>query len=1105
MFTIQDKNEQKVRVIVKGESSSGKTTFVKKVCSDWSTLHKNREEPVCSEVKEVLGQYDLLIPVILRLVKHGASLEDTIRDQTNLDEKKMLTLKWMLKKTERTLFVFDGLDEYNINRSSDITNVMNGNTFKHVVITSRAEPANKTQEWKQITYKEAELKGFSDEHITLYVAKFFKTSKEQEISLIAHLFKEESHLLELARNPGSLCLLCILHKDRIEIHHMNMEQLYEEYIAFLLSIWEKRQTPNCEKTPRSIILKKYKEILLKFGTLANTKANADSQKDESIDESEDNSSEVDSDIESESEEDEEEEEEEDVELSYTWDQIKESIGEDALSYGFLYKSNPSSHLESSQYLFINQSIHEFFLAYLIKYTDKLDSFTERLSKNRKFLAQEFPLTRYLLHLYMTAEEGEKFTTDIIGSKPDKLIFTVLLHLYRGYQHNEYHKTLTFSDEKHSYIYQYPCYVIRADRRHEDSLSSYNKDMIRRMNTDNKHKALTVPILQTASKQAITCGDPRYISGYDFYVYCRPDYEVTVTGQVHKLKKLCLRYVEKVGDINLQAVNDRFEVDIHCTNLHGCVGLNKPWMALICSLRMTWSNLDSADISAIADSIKACTSPTEDGLSSSCRLQKLDLRDNSLTGAGADIARIIPVCTEIDLGGCELDSGDISVIVDSIQACTRPTEGESASPCTLQKLNLSSNSLRGDVADIVRIIPLCTETALSNCELDSGDISALADGIQACTRRTGPESASLCQLQKLDLSENNLTGAGADIARIIPVCTEIDLGGCELDSGDISAIVDSIQACTSPTGPESASLYQLQKLNKLNLSDNSLTGAGADIARIISYIPLCTEINLSECKLEAGDISAIADSIQACTSPTGAESASPCRLQKMNLSSNSLRGAGADIARIIPLCTEIDLSECKLESGDISAIADSIQACTSPTGAESASPCRLQKLDLEGNSLTGAGAHIAKIMPLYAEINLYQCELEAGDISAIAEIFEACTSPTGAESASPCRLQKLDLGGNNLTGAAADIARTISLCTEIHLAECNLNDEDVLAIVHAIIQTHSDRHSSVHDHRTPASPGPVSHIKVLCLCDNKFSDVETVKLITLITCLLPSQT
>ena len=636
LFFFQDETGKPVRVIVKGKPASGKTTFVKKVCSEWSTLHKNSEEPVCSEIKDVLGQYDLLIPVILRLVKHGASLEDTIKDQIELDEKKMLILKWMLKRTARTVLVFDGLDEYNINRSSDITSVMKGNTFKHVIITSRAEAANKTQEWKQIMYKEAELKGFSDEHIKLYVGKFFKTSKEQEISLITHIFKKDSNLLELARNPGSLCMLCILHNDHIPIHHMNREQLYQEYVDFLLSRWEQRQNPKGQKTPRSEILKEYHETLVKFGELANIKK---------------------------------EEKYMYKELSFTLDQIQSIVGEDALNYGYLYKSHPSSRLVSSRYSFIHKTLHEYFLAYFIKHNN-LESFKQRLYKDRDLLYQELSLTRFLLHLYMSPKEACEFTTNIIGSEPDQDLFIDLLELYIGYQHDEYQTTLTFNDGWYSYIYQYPCYVIRAHRRYhdQDSLSSYNKDMIRRMNTDNKHKALTVPILQDASEQVITCGDCWILSGYDFYVYCRADYEVTVIGDGSKLKELYLRDIEKMGDINLNPVNDNLMVDINNTNLHGCEGLTKPWMALIQSLKMGGCKLEAGDISTMADSIQACTSPTGAESASPCRLQKLDLEGNSLTGAGADIAMIISciqLCTEIRLGPCDLNDEDFHAIVNAI--------------------------------------------------------------------------------------------------------------------------------------------------------------------------------------------------------------------------------------------------------------------------------------------------------------------------------------------------------------------------------------------------------------------------------------------------------
>ena len=240
---------------------------------------------------------------------------------------------------------------------------------------------------------------------------------------------------------------------------------------------------------------------------------------------------------------------------------------------------------------------------------------------------------------MSPEKALEFTTNIIGSKPYRDLFIVLLKLYHGYQYDECQATLTFNtteyDRKYSYIYQYPCYVIRADSEyhHEDSLSSYNKDMIRRMNTDNKHKAVTVPILQTDSQQLITCDDP-YLFYNHFCVFCRADYEVTVTGDGSKLEELCLKHIEKMGDINLNPVNDELGLDIYNTNLHGCVGLNKPWMAVIQALEMTSCNLEAGDISVIADSIQACTSPRGAESASPCRLQKLNLIGNSLTGAGA---------------------------------------------------------------------------------------------------------------------------------------------------------------------------------------------------------------------------------------------------------------------------------------------------------------------------------------------------------------------------------------------------------------------------------------------------------------------------------------
>ena len=353
-----------------------------------------------------------------------------------------------------------------------------------------------------------------------------------------------------------------------------------------------------------------------------------------------------------------------MELSFTMEQIDSIKVKDA---GFMYKSHPSSRIVTSQFSFIHKTVYEFLLAYFINHTN-LDSFKRRLYKNREILKQELSLTRFLLHLYMSPKEAFEFTTNIIASKPDKDLFTVLHKLYIGYKHDDYQTTLTFSEDKYCYIYQYPCYVICADRRHEDSLSSYNKDMIRRMNTDNKHKAVTVPILKTATRKTITCGDVWYLSDYDFHVYSRQDYELTRQGDARRMKTLYLKFKEKVGDIDLNPVNDYLEVNIGGTNLHKCVGLTKPWIALIQSFIIGSCNLEPGDISVIADNIQACTSQTGAESASPCRLQKLDLRENNLTGAGVDIARMIPyipLCKLINLTLCHLSDEYFYAIVISV--------------------------------------------------------------------------------------------------------------------------------------------------------------------------------------------------------------------------------------------------------------------------------------------------------------------------------------------------------------------------------------------------------------------------------------------------------
>ena len=533
----------------------------------------------------------------------------------------MLTTNYLLKKAERTVLVLDGLDEYRVRKSHHITNVMTGATVNHIIITTRPEAANKAKYWKNVTYKEAELKGITDKNIEEYIKNFFKEATDQAKTLISHIF-EEDHLHDLARNPGTLSMLCILHDDGQKIHTMNREQLVEEYIAFILSKWEQRQNPKMEKTPRSKILKKYKEVLQKFGQLADDNDSDDDDDDDDVDDDDD---------------DDEDEDTDSLNLCFTVEQINSIVGRDAFQYGFLYRSHPVSLLEPSKLSFTHRTVQEYLLAYFIQHND-IESFKQKLFKDRELLKQQLSLIRFLIHLYFTPTDAFTFTRNIIGSNPDLDLFYILLKLFQGYQNDhKYHNTLTFKDDKYTYIYHYSCYFLCGAKKFQNSLSSFNKEI--RIITGNLHKTVTVGVMQTASKQLVTCSDPYLLCDYDIRFYCRQDYKVTVIGNAANLQKLCLYDFEKVAEINLSPVNDNLDVDISNTNLHGCLGSMQSWVALIHSLTMSWCKLDTGDISALANCIQASTSPTG-GKQLLCRLQKIDLFGNNLKRAGKYIAKII---------------------------------------------------------------------------------------------------------------------------------------------------------------------------------------------------------------------------------------------------------------------------------------------------------------------------------------------------------------------------------------------------------------------------------------------------------------------------------
>ena len=558
--------------MVRGEPASGKTTFLRKISFDWASLHGTNQDTQSTEGLDSLKPYTLLIPVILRLVKQGASWEDTVQDQMDfLSDKHILTLKWLLRtKPDKIIVILDGLDEFSEKTSRDITNIMKGNKFDKIccVITSRPEAVSRIRDWVRIKYREAELKGFDDKHVQDYIEKFFIESKPKGEALCKLIFPgryRSSYLLPLARNPGTLSMICTLHEQGRPIG-TSREQLYEEFVAFVLSRWEQRHQSLQYKTPRKHILDKYNTVLLKFGQLSNIR-----------------------------------DKNQEMELSFTMNLVLSIVGEEAMKYGILYKSHPVSRSSDCEVSFLHKTLQEYLAGYYIVHKE-MDSFKEKC-KNMAFLEAEGSLIRFILYHYLTPDKAAQFIKYLIKSNPTEEFLKYLLQwdVLRGYQHEVESEPVIITYNRYRYEYKFPSCVIKYNQnKSHQEYSKYIKI--------NK-QCVKINLPQIQDVQSLTVrGDGRFLSISDSDVLvtgCR-DCEVNLVLDAHNLQKLHLWYINKVGVLELHGAHHRLQVFMYGVNLNGCLSRTGPWMTNLQSLIMIDCSLCDSDLSDLAACFRSCS-------------------------------------------------------------------------------------------------------------------------------------------------------------------------------------------------------------------------------------------------------------------------------------------------------------------------------------------------------------------------------------------------------------------------------------------------------------------------------------------------------------------
>ena len=529
--------------------------------------------------------YTLLIPVILKLVEPGAKWTETVQNQTGLSYKHLQSLEYLMEtQPEKILFVFDGFDEYNEETSRELTKIMMVKMFKKAgcVITSRPEAVSRIKQWDR-KYNEAELKGFSYKHVKEYIQKFFTESKEKGAKLCKLIFPgkyRSSYFSPLVKNPGNLCMICILHEQALEIS-TSREQLFEEIVAFRLSCWEKRCKKLKYKTHRKDILNKYQDILLAFGQLANTQ-----------------------------------DKNQEMKLNFTMEEVHSVVGEEAMSYGFLIKPRPMSLGSGSVVLFSHKTIQEFLAGYSIVHKE-MESFKEKC-KNLRFLKAEMSLMRFIMYKHLTPDGAAQFVKDLIISKPTVdsklLLFTsnytepllsILLQLLTGYQHEVESEPVTITDEGCRYVlryqYKFPSCVIiyRHDKPHQE-YSKYvkiNKQCVK----------INLPQIQDVQSIRVQGNGEFYsFSNSDVFVTCCSDCEVNLVLDAHNLQKLELYKINTVGVLEVHRAHQRLQVRMRDVNLSGCLSRTGPWMTNLRSLTMWNCSLCDSDLSDLAACFRSCS-------------------------------------------------------------------------------------------------------------------------------------------------------------------------------------------------------------------------------------------------------------------------------------------------------------------------------------------------------------------------------------------------------------------------------------------------------------------------------------------------------------------
>ena len=263
----------------------------------------------------------------------------------------------------KVLLLCDGFDE--LIQPEPIQSILNKSLHPHVKVIVTTRPHGITllrQLGSQAIEGVANIIGFNNQQISDYIVFFYRTRKNasQGQRLYNHLMNEKPHLLELARIPIRLEMICIVWSVREDLGE-HLVDLYIIFIQYLLDHLEKKR--GHKRTPENLIMDQYKPLLLRIASLANSWDKFGR-----------------------------------LQTVMSYSEVEERLGEhlqDAIDLGCIVKYNPSSNLSTSDWMFTHLSLQEFFLAYHLANTDddkEIRDYTKKCSSIGRLQIQKVVLS-----------------------------------------------------------------------------------------------------------------------------------------------------------------------------------------------------------------------------------------------------------------------------------------------------------------------------------------------------------------------------------------------------------------------------------------------------------------------------------------------------------------------------------------------------------------------------------------------------------------------------------------------------------------------------------------------------------------------------------------